>query len=150
EGGLLADQLDPGDLYLPAVKIDIRQKAAHDADYALTINDVKAWERRYGRIPSGAAIVLWTGWESKWGTDAYANIAADGLIHQPGFGAAAVHWLVDNGRLATRGSLGTDTFGADVGIDDTFEASTTLFHKHRISLENLNNLAALPTTGAFV
>ena len=150
EGGLLADQLDPQDLYLPAVKIDIRAKAAHNADYALTIADVRAWERRYGRIPSGAAVVLWTGWEAKWGTDAYANIGADGLIHQPGFGAEVAHWLVDTGRLATRGSLGTDTFGADLGIDETFEASTTLFHEHRISLENLNNLQALPFTGGFV
>jgi len=150
EGGLLADQLDPMDLYLPAVKIDIRAKAARNADYGLTVNDLRAWERRYGRIPTGAAVILWTGWEDKWGTDAYANLDGDGVIHQPGFLPEAVHWLVDNGRLATRGSLGTDTFGADRGIDDTFEASVTLFHEHRISLENLANLAALPATGAYV
>jgi kynurenine formamidase len=150
EGGLLADQLDPMDLYLPAVKIDIRAKAARNPDYALTIADIKAWERRHGRIPTGAAVVLWTGWEAKWGTDAYANLDEEGRIHQPGFGAEAAHWLVDTGRLAQRGSLGTDTFGADVGIDETFEASVTLFHEHRISLENLANLRSLPATGAYV
>ena len=40
EGGLTADQLDPGDLFLPAVKIDIRAKAAANADYALTVADL--------------------------------------------------------------------------------------------------------------
>jgi kynurenine formamidase len=150
EGGLLADQLDPMDLYLPAVKIDIRPNAAANADYALTVGDLKAWERRYGPIPRGAAVVLWTGWEAKWGTDAYANLDSGGVIHQPGFGVPAVHWLIDNGKLARRGSLGTDTFGADLGIDDTFEATTLLFHQHRISLENLNNLQALPTTGGYI
>ena len=67
EGGLLADQLDPGDLFLPAVKIDIRAQSAGDADYGATIDDIRRWERRYGRIPRGAAVILWTGWEDKWG-----------------------------------------------------------------------------------
>jgi kynurenine formamidase len=150
EGGLLADQLDPMDLYLPAVKIDIRDKAAANADYAVTVGDLKAWERRYGRIPNGAAVCLWTGWAEKWGTDAYANLDADEVIHQPGFSAAAVQWLVSTGRLGVRGALGSDTFGPDLGIDPDFSASVLLYHEHRISLENLNNLAALPTKGAYI
>jgi kynurenine formamidase len=150
ENGLAADQLDPGDLFLPAVKIDIREKAARNQDYALTVDDLKAWERRYGRIPDQSAIILWTGWAKRWGTPAYANLDAEGRIHQPGFGIEAAQWLVDTGRLGRRGSLGSDTFGADVGIDETFAVTTLLFHRHRISLENLTNLEALPTTGAWV
>jgi kynurenine formamidase len=150
EHGLSADQLDPGDLFLPAVKIDIRDKAAHNADYALTVADLQAWEREHGRIPAESAIVLWTGWGSRWGTPAYANLDAAGRIHQPGFSLEAAQWLVDTGRLGRRGSLGSDTFGADVGIDDTFAVSSLLFHRHRISMENMANLEALPTTGAWV
>jgi kynurenine formamidase len=150
EGGLLADELDLADLFLPAVKIDVRRKAAADADYGVTVADVKAWERRNGRIPSGAAVVFWFGWEGKWGTDAYANLDADGVIHQPGVLPETVQWLIDHGRLAERGSIGTDTFGADRGIDDTFGASVLLFDRRRISLENLNNLRALPNRGAHV
>jgi kynurenine formamidase len=150
EGGLTADRLDPGDLFLPAVRIDVRDRATADADYGLTVADLQAWERRHGRIPAGAAVILWTGWEDRWGTPAYANLDADGVIHQPGFTVEAVQWLIATGRLGRRGSLGTDTFGADRGIDDTFAASTLLFDRHRISLENLANLGALPTTGAWV
>ena len=150
EGGLTADQLDPGDLFLPAVKIDIRAKAAANADYALTVADLEAFERRHGSIPKQSAIVLWTGWEDRWGTPAYPNLDADGVLHQPGFGIEAAQWLVDHGKLGKRGSLGTDTFGADLGIDDTFAVSTLLFDRHRISLENMANLAALPATGAWV
>lgn len=150
EGGLTADQLDPGDLFLPAVKIDIRAKAARNADYALTVADLEAFERRHGPIPRQAAVILWTGWEDRWGTPAYPNFDADGVLHQPGFGIEAAQWLVDHGKLGKRGSLGTDTFGADLGIDDTFAVSTLLFDRHRISLENMANLAALPATGAWV
>lgn len=150
EGELSADQLDAQDLFLPAVKIDIRAKAAQNADYALTVADLRAWERRYGRIPNGAAVIAWTGWEDKWGTPAYPNLDDEGRIHQPGFGIAAAQWLVDTGRLGRNGSLGTDTFSPDVGIEETFAVSTLLYHRRRISLENLANLRALPPTGAWV
>jgi len=78
------------------------------------------------------------------------TLDAHSVIHQPGFGVAAVHWLIDHGKLGRRGSLGSDTFGADVGIDDTFAASTLLFHRHWISLENMANLRRLPSTGGWV
>lgn len=150
EGGLTADQLVPDDLFLPAVKIDIREKSAANADYAVTVADLQEWEATHGAIPSGAAVILWTGWESRWGTEAYVNADADGVTHQPGFSLEAALWLVETGRLASRGALGTDTFGPDLGNDDTYPVSATLYDQHRISLENLRNLGELPSTGAYV
>lgn len=150
EDGLTADQLDPEDLYLPAARIDVRAKAAADPDYAVTVDDLRAWERRHGRIPSGAAVLLWTGWDARWGTPDYANADADGVMHQPGFSPEAAEWLIDTGRLGRRGALGTDTFGPDRGVDDTYAVSVALYHEHRISLENLTNLGALPAQGAWV
>ncbi|TSE00016.1 cyclase family protein [Skermania sp. ID1734] len=138
--GLTADRLDVEDLCLPAVKIDIRGCAA---DYALTVDDLSAWERQHGRIPQQAAIILRTGWENHWGTDAF------GTVH-PGFGVDAVRWLLDTGRLGRRGALGTDAFSPDAGGDDSFAVSKLLYGEHRISLECLTNLAELPTTGAWV
>jgi kynurenine formamidase len=149
-GAVLADQMDPNDLLLPAVKIDIREQAAGDADYALTVRDLQRWERRHGAIPAESAVVLWTGFGAKWGTPAYQNLDADGTIHQPGFGTDAVRWLIDNGKLGYRGALGTDTLGPDVGIDENFGSSTLLYDHRRISLENMANLELLPTTGAWV
>lgn len=150
ENGLLADELDPNDFLLPAVKIDIRRQAAADADYGVTVADLQAFEDKHGRIPSGAAVILWTGWERKWGTPGYANLDADGVLHQPGFTIEAVRWLLDKGRLAKRGALGTDTFGPDRGIDSDYAVSIALYQRHRISLENLANLAKLPATGAWI
>jgi kynurenine formamidase len=150
EGGLTADQLDPEDLFLPAAKIDVRDQVAGNDDYAVTVDDLRRYERRHGRIPRGAAVIAWTGWDARWGTPAYANLDADGVIHQPGFSIEAAQWLVDNRRLDVRGALGTDTFGPDLGIDDTFAVSVLLYDQHRISLENLTNLAALPARGAYV
>ena len=150
EGGRTADELDLADLFLPAVKIDIREQARGNADYALTVSDLERFERRTGPIPHGAAIILWTGWEAKWGTPAYANTDAAGVVHQPGFSPEAARWLIDHQRLDERGALGTDTFGPDLGRDRTFPVSALLYDRRRISLENLTNLGALPEAGACV
>jgi kynurenine formamidase len=149
-GEPLADDLDLEDLFRPAVKIDVRDKCRDNGDYALTVDDVKAWERRYGRIPDESVVIMWTGWESRWGTDAWFNRDSDGVMHQPGFGIEAAQWLVDSGRLGYRGGTGIDTFGPDRGTDETFAVSLVVYRRHRISLEILANLAALPATGAHI
>jgi kynurenine formamidase len=148
EGGLTADQLDPEDLFLPIAKVDVRRQVAGNDDYAVTVADLRRYERRHGRIPRGAAVIAWTGWDARWGTPAYPNLDADGVVHQPGFSVEAAEWLIENRRLDVRGALGTDTFGPDLGIDATFAVSVLLYDKHRISLENLTNLGAIPAAGA--
>ena len=150
EGGRCADDLSPQDLYLPAVRIDVRRLVGDNADYEVTVADLRRWERRYGRIPHNAAVILQTGWETRWGTDAYPNQDADGVIHQPGFSIEAAQWLLETGRIGRRGALGTDTFSPDAGINETFSVSVLLYDQRRISLENLANLDALPPQGAYV
>jgi len=149
-GEPLADDLDVGDLFLPAVKIDVRDKCAKNADYALSVKDIKAWEKKHGRIADESMVIMWTGWEAKWGTDAFFNFDADQTMHQPGFDPDTVQWLIDTGRIGYRGGTGIDTFGPDLGTDETYAASLLVYQRHRISLEILANLSALPTTGAHI
>jgi kynurenine formamidase len=149
-GEVLADQMDPADLFLPAVKIDVRDRCRHNADYAVTVEDIRAWERVHGRIPDQSAVILWTGWDRLWGTAAYPNQDADGVLHQPGFGIPTVQWLIDTGRIGYRGATGIDTFSPDVGTDETYTVSKLVYQRHRISLEILANLAELPATGAYI
>jgi len=150
-GQPLADELDLEDLFLPAVKIDVRDKCRNNGDYALTIADIKAWERRHGRIPDESMVIMWTGWEYRW-TDAKAwyNYDADGVMHQPGFSLDAANWLIETGRLGYRGGTGIDTFGPDLGTDEEYRVSLAVYQRHRISLEVLANLSALPATGAHI
>ncbi|WP_092599670.1 cyclase family protein [Actinopolyspora xinjiangensis] len=145
-----SDELHPEDLMLPAVKLDIRDRAERDPDYAVTVEDLWWFEREHGPIPEGAAVVLWTGWQEKWGTPDFHNFDEQGRMHHPGFAPEAVSWLLETGRLGYRGALGTDTFSPDVGIDDRYRVSLMLYRRHRISLEVLANLESLPVTGGWV
>ncbi|WP_394830282.1 cyclase family protein [Pendulispora rubella] len=145
-----ADELDPEDLFLPAIKLDFRAQSAAHADAAVTVADLDAWVARHGPMPQEAAVILWTGWESRWGSPGFAHADAEGGMHHPGFSVAAVEALLARGVLGRRGALGTDTFSPDVGTDATYSVSKLLYREHRISLEVLANLENLPAQGAYV
>ena len=149
-GEPLADDLDPDDFHLPAVKIDVRAQCARDPDYTVTVDDLRAWEDRHGRIPDGCMVIIWTGWDAKWGTAAFADVDTDGILHQPGFAVETVRWLIGTGRIGHRGGTGTDTFGPDAGADRSYAVSKLVYRRHRLSLEVLANLAALPPAGAHI
>jgi kynurenine formamidase len=156
-GAACADDLAPADLVLPAVVVDVRSKVRRNVDYEVRIPDLRAWERRHGRMPSNAAVIAWTGCAKYWGPSTaptaptYYNCGSGRPgLHQPGFSLAAVKWLVARGVLGYRGALGTDTFGPDPGTDESFRESSLVFHRHRIDLENLTNLGSLPPRGAWI
>ncbi|MGV9610756.1 cyclase family protein [Nocardia xishanensis] len=147
--GLAADELEPDDLLLPAVRIDVREQCATNRDYAVTVDDLRRWEARHGRIPDGAAVIAWTGWDAKWGGPEFVG-PGESAGRQPGFAVETVEWLLNTGRLGRRGALGIDTFGPDLGSDDSYAVSKLLYREHRISLECLANLGELPATGAWI
>jgi kynurenine formamidase len=155
--GRCADELSPADLVLPAVVIDVREEVAADPDHVVTTADLMAWEEEFGQMPEGAAVLLWTGCDAFWaegdadGEPNYYNCGS-GLsgVHQPGFSRNAVKWLIETGVLGERGALGTDTFGPDPSSDVSFTPTFLTLARHRVTIENLTNLGALPPTGAWI
>ncbi|CAH1778772.1 unnamed protein product, partial [Owenia fusiformis] len=53
----------------PAVVVDVSDKADIDTnvDYGATIEDIQEYERQFGAIPSGAILLIHTGWGKYWG-----------------------------------------------------------------------------------
>jgi kynurenine formamidase len=143
-----ADQLDAADFFFPAVVLDRRAETAADPDFAVRPADVERWEEDFGVIPERAAVLLLSGYDSKW-HDPVAYLGADssGRLHYPGFGADAVRWLIDQRGI---GALGTDTMGVDPGADDTFSTNRLLLRGRRMHLENLCGLAKLPPAGGWI
>ena len=142
-GAALADELDVADLHLPAVCVDVRERCAADPAYAVTVADLTAWEAAHGRIPPGAMVILHTGWSARWGTPAFTT-------RHPGFAVETVRWLIDTGRLGRTGGTGTEAFSPDAGGDPDYPVSKLVYREHRISLECLTNLEAVPPAGFHV
>ncbi|MBG0564037.1 cyclase family protein [Actinoplanes aureus] len=147
-GGRVSTELRPSELIVPAVVIDIADRARRDADTVVTVNDLRGFERRYGRIPKGAAVLMYSGWGAKVGDpDAYRGTDAAGTLHFPGFSPDACEWLLRHREI---GSLGVDTLSIDPGNSATFETHLILTGADRYGLENLANLDRIPRQGATI
>ncbi len=132
------EHLSPRDLVLPAVVIDARDRAQDAPAFALSAGDVRAWERRYGRIAPGTLVLLATGWDVRWGDPrAYLGADAGSPASVPGFGADAAELLLNQRGVA---GLGVDAPGRIYVPARGF----ALF------LENLTSLEQAPPTGATV
>lgn len=143
-----ADDLDPGDFFHPAVILDVRAEAAEDADFALGLAEISRWEAAFGPIPSGSAVIMWTGFEDRWDDHAaYLNADAADVLHYPGFGPEVTSWLVEHRSIS---ALGIDTMGIDPGADPTYSANRLLLSGHRMHLENLCGLAEMPPAGGWI
>ena len=136
-------------LVVPVVVINVTAQAAANADYQLTVDDVRAWERRNGRIQKGAVVLLYTGWQDLWSTNPkkFIGADADGNLHFPGFAPDTTTWLLSNRRI---GGAGIDTHGVDPGADLNYSTNNAVLAKHGIVLENLTNLDKLPVRGATI
>ena len=147
-GGRLAPELQPSELIVPAVVIDIAGRAARDPDTVVTVEDLRCFERKHGRIPRDAAVLMYSGWGAKVGDpDAYRGTDATGTLHFPGFDPDACEWLVRRRRVR---SLGVDTLSIDPGNSTTFETHLILTGADRYGLENLANLDRIPKRGATI
>ena len=131
--GWSAAEIPEEALIAPAVIIDIRARARRDPDAQVRVDDIKAWERKHGRVPRGAAVLMWSGWEDRASDQAaYRNMeAAEFLVNE---------------RVA--GGIGVDTLSLDYGPSTDFGAHFAVLPANRWGIENLANLRKLPPRGA--
>ncbi|WP_337845217.1 cyclase family protein [Thermus sp.] len=148
EGGLTAEKLPVGNLIAPLAVVHIHEKAAKDPDAQVTVDDLLAYERRYGRLPKGALVAMHSGWEARWqDPKAFLNQDASGVLHFPGFSPEAVAFLVEEREIV---GVGVDTLSLDFGPSKDFKAHLTLLGAGKYGLENLANLAQVPPAGALI
>ncbi len=151
ERGFSTEQIPVERFVRPGVVIDVRAQAAQDADYRLTLDDVKAWEQRNGPVPEGVIVLLRTGWSGRWpdrkryfGDDTPGDASK---LHFPSYGAPAAQYLVTKARVA---ALGVDTPSIDHGPSQDFEVHRIAAAANVLGLENLTALDELPERGAWI
>jgi kynurenine formamidase len=146
--GAAIDQIPIADLFAPAVVIDIRDKVARNQDARLTVADLLRWERAHGRVPDGAALFVYTGWDSRvQNAAAFVNMDSAGVMHFPGIDTATIDFLVTQRRIV---GVGIDTLSVDPGVDTKYPAHRGLFAAGKWAVECVASLGRLPTKGATV
>lgn len=151
EGKKSADQVPLSSLIGPLVVIDVTKSAHEDPDYRVSVADLEGWEKRNGRIPDGAIVVMQSGWSKRWpdrkkvlGTDVPGDTAN---LHFPGFSSEAAKFLVEQRDI---GAVGVDTPSIDHGPSKDFIVHQIVNGADKPGLENLANLDAVPESGATI
>ena len=144
------DSIPAGRFVGPACVIDVERDVAGNPDFLLTPARIEEWEAEHGSIPSGAWVLLRTGWSRRTDPAAFVNIGPDGP-HSPGFHASASRMLAYDRDVL---GVGVETIGTDAGQAGTFDPP---FPNHGImhgagkfGLASLCNLDRLPPVGAVV
>ena len=151
EGRRAAHEIPLSNLITTASVVDVTAGADADPDYLLSVDDLVAWEAEHGQIADGTALLIRTGWSSRWGDrTAYLGTDLTGPeavpeLHFPGIGTDAAQWLVDNRNI---GAIGIDTPSIDYGQSSDYRSHVILYSDNIVGFENLTNLDRLPATGA--
>ncbi|WP_354682428.1 cyclase family protein [Cupriavidus necator] len=134
----------------PACVIDCSREAAEDPDFLLTVDVVKAWEGRHGRIPARSWVLMRTDWSKRTGADAYLNAREDGM-HTPGPDRDVVQWMIDERDVHGFGveAIGTDA-GQSYGWELPFPCHYLMHGNNRYGLQCLTNLDQLPPQGSVI
>jgi kynurenine formamidase len=147
-GGRSLDQIPVKNLLAPLAVIDIRERASRDADTIVTIDDIKAWEKRYGRLPQGAAVFMDSGWDAKVNdSKAFINVDGANVMHFPGFPAETAAFLVRERHVV---GIGVDTLSLDPGRDKEYDAHKVWLGADKWGVECVANLRQVPPSGAMV
>ena len=149
EGKLSVDEIPLEQLVAPAVVIDVRKAVKKDRDYRLSVSDIEEWERKYGRIPNGAVVLMLSGWGRGWpDRETYLGSTTPSdpkTLHFPGFSKEAADLLVNQRKVD---GIGLDTPSIDYGPSRDFIVHQIVNGANIYGLENVANLEKLPPNGA--
>ncbi|MDH4272323.1 MAG: cyclase family protein [Candidatus Aminicenantes bacterium] len=135
-----------------AVKVDVTKECDQDRDYLLSVDDLRSWEKAYGRIPDGAWVIMYTGIGTRHypdkkmvlGTDKTGQEAIAELSF-PGFSPESIEFLLKERNIK---GIAIDTPSIDRGKSQDFKVHQVLFAAERLALENIAHLDKLPAKGA--
>jgi kynurenine formamidase len=134
-GGQTADRLPVDKLIAPLAVISIASRAAKDPDTLVSVDDVRAWEKQHGRLPAGAFVAMYSGWDLK-------NSA-----HTAGFSEEAARFLVSERDIV---GIGVDTLSLDAAVAQKFVAHLAFLGAGKYGVELLANLNGVPPAGATI
>ena len=151
KGMRTVDRIDVKEMILPFVVIDVHEAVAENPDYTMTLDDVKDWEKKHGRIPEGAFVAMRTDWSKRWPSmDAMQNRDAAGIAHYPGWSMEALKYLYEERKITASGHETTDTDPGVATSRDDYSLETYILKSDHYQIELLAHLDAVPEAGALL
>jgi kynurenine formamidase len=147
ENGRFVHEIPADELICPLVIVDVSAHAEQNSDYALRVEDLKAWERTHGRIPPRACVAMRSGWDTFTTGPKFRNADRKGVMHFPGFHQDATQFLHEERQVS---GIAVDTLSLDIGATGKFAVHTSWLPNGHWGLECVANLSAVPASGATI
>ena len=152
KNGALSDRFGVENMMYPLCVIDISGKVAQDVHYAVTVEDIRAYEAQYGPIPDGAFVALRSDWYKRWpDMNAFANLDENGGEHCPGWSMEALQYIYETRHAAANGH---ETLDTDASIEaekaGDLACERYVLAKGKLQVEVLQNLDKVPAAGAIL
>jgi kynurenine formamidase len=128
-------------MILPLIVFDMTPIIAKDPNHALSVADIKDWEKTHGPVPTGCFAALRTDMYKDWDTNQERFKRAP----FPAWSLAAVKFLINERKVTAIGheALDTDT-------TEKMESETWLLGQNHFQIEVMANLDKVPATGAVI
>lgn len=151
QGKRTIDQIDPKEMILPLVVLDVHDKAAKNPDYTISMDDVRGWEHRHGPMPARAFVAMRTDWSKRWpDAKAMRNEDGHGVAHYPGWSKEVLKYLYEERNITASGHESTDTDPGIATSKGDYSLETYILGTDHYQIELLANLDKLPEAGAIV
>ena len=141
EHGKTLDELPVKDMILPLVVFDMTPQLRSDPNHALTVEDILAWEKVNGRVPTGSFAALRTDMYKDWS----ANPERFKRQPFPAWSLEAIEFLYEQRGIMANGHESMDT-----DITSDMESETWLLRHGHWQIEAMANLDQVPATGALI
>jgi kynurenine formamidase len=151
KGKRTVDQIEPREMLLPLVVVDVHQEAAKNPDYTLSMERLQKWETAHGAIPRGAFVAMRTDWSKRWPDAAKMENKDDkGTAHYPGWSLPALKFLYEHRNITASGHETTDTDPGMATSKDDYSLETYVLNTNHYQIELLTNLDQVPEAGSIV
>jgi len=151
KGKRTVDQIEPKEMVLPLVMIDVHTEVEKNPDYTLSIERVKTWEQEHGQIPAGAFVAMRTDWSKRWpDVTKMQNKDPKGVAHYPGWTLPALKFLYEERSITASGHETTDTDPGIATSKDDYSLEAYILSTDHYQIELLTNLDQVPEAGAIV
>ena len=153
KGEKLSEAYGVENMIYPLCVIDITEKVKSDIHYAVTVDDIKNYEKVYGEIPDGAFVALRTDWAKLWidGMEKFSGADENGNDNFPGWSLDALKYIYEIRNAAANGHETLDTDASELAVKaGDLACERYVLGKGKLQIEVLNNLDKVAPAGAIL
>jgi kynurenine formamidase len=141
EDGITMDRIPLKQMVLPLIMLDDTPYLAKDPNHAFSVDDLRAWEKKNGRVPKDSFVALRTDMYKDWDRDPERFKRSP----FPAWSLDTIKFLIEQRGVTAIGHESMDT-----DVTDKMESETYILQHGHFQIEVMANLDKVPPRGALI